>query len=54
MYISPDPKVGYLDLEINLISASRHKITLIASFHDEKFQTYALSSNRTPRFINVF
>ena len=55
VYFSTDPKVGYLDLEIEFDTEPRDiKLLLIASLNDEKFQTYALSSNRTPRFINVF
>ena len=50
VYFSSDPKVGYLDLEIEFDTAPRDiKLLLIASLHDEKFQTYALSYKQNPK-----
>ena len=50
VYFTPNPKVGYLDLEIEFDTAPQDiKLLLIASLHDEKFQTFALSSKENPK-----
>ena len=50
IYFPSDPKVGYLDLEIEFREVPQEiKLLLIANLHDEKFQTYALSSNQEPK-----
>lgn len=50
IYFPSDPKVGYLDLEIEFKEAPQDiKLLLIANLHEEKFQTYALSSNQKPK-----
>jgi len=41
---------GYKDLEIEFKEAPQDiKLLLIANLHEEKFQTYALSSNQKPK-----
>ena len=50
IYFPSDPKVGYLDLEIEFREVPQEiKLLLIANLHDEKFQSYALSSNQEPK-----